>query len=143
MGLFIEFSIIFQAKLLLCLMKTQPWFKETISDSLRLTKKSSKTFRYKEKNCQSQHVPFFVFKSHKFDRKTFLSSDFIVYALSTVSLHGKIFLHFGITFRVSLSINLYKIPWITISYFKKNTYCCPMWKNTLKLQKKKNEMIPY
>ena len=50
----------------LVLMKT---VKETMSDSLGLRKNLGNPSE-KKNSCQSQHVSFFLNKSHKLDRKT-------------------------------------------------------------------------
>ena len=73
------------------------------------------------------NIPFFLKKSHKFEKNSF-SSDFILWALSTVSLHRKICLNLRMKFCVSPSIKHIK----------------PLeWKHTLKLQKIKISMISY
>ena len=60
--------------------------------------------------------------------------DFIPWVLSTISLHGKISPNFRVKFCVSLSKGKKKNLNNNI-IFLKSMYCCPKWKNTLKLQK--------
>ena len=92
--------------------------KWAISDSLGLRKSSKPSEMKKNTPSSTTSLLFSLKKMHKFDRINGFLSDFIPWALSTVSLHGKISQNFKIKFRDLPSIKHIKNPYITILYSK-------------------------
>ena len=54
-----------------------------------------------------------------------MSTDFIPWALSTVSVHGEISINFRIKFSVSFSIKQIQPLEMTLFYLFNSRYCCP------------------
>ena len=108
--------------------------KWAISDILGLRKSSKPSEMKKDAPSSTTSLLFSHKKMHKFDRINGFLSDFIPWALSTVSLHGKISQNFKIKFRDLPSIK-HKEHLHNNIIFKKIKYCSPKLKNTLKLQK--------